>query len=415
MLNDTILSKIDEIDDSFEETEEDEIANFQFQKDQLELRGCASKQSKAEIHRHKPPKEAPSKKIKMTDEEKRILDILEGNPQISKVSNNCLRLSSLATDKVYDVTLAKEGCNCTCLAKQRWKRNQNCKHIVAVAILLGIKKDGEMKAFLKSSERKSIEHCLSLFDGEIDEERKHLFLTEFKSDRDLKTHVDKPAQDSSKSSKVRTPAKLNLNESISTYQEAKQKLDEHASEFNWTLDVNKDARRQCPNHLPLETQDNKKIAVGERAIVGEYLHIWMKKTGIPIIVKETKYFHENCITEFKARILHEDYVNLRPPKNIEIVDTSNNQFVEKFIKDMNIMYPLMTFQDSTGNELRIGENGMLKKQIAQPGLAELRAQIKDGELDLDIEDSEDEYFPSSHSTTSDVSFTSPVKKKTKKK
>ena len=405
-----------ELVENSEESEEDLIENLQFQKDQLETRSQASKQSKDDVHRHKPSTAPPNKKIKLTDQENKVKDILEGNPQLTKLTENCLRLSSLASDQSYDVTLDKEGCKCTCPAKQRWQKKKNCKHILAACILLGIRKDG-MGQFLYAAERKSMAKCLSLYNGQIDEERKRLFLSKFMANKILKPggqtkekSVNKPKEDSAQSSKVKQPSKLNLDESISTYQEAKRILDEHGSEFRWTVDVNQSGKRSCPNHLPNEPNNVKKIAVGQRALVGEYLHIWMKKAGTPMIVREKKYFHDQCINDFKARTLHEDYVNLRPPKVIEIEDTVDRQFVEKFIKEIKVVHPLLTFKDTKGKELLIGQDGKLRKREPQPGLAELRETITDDGV-LDIEESEDEYCPSSHSTTSD--FSSPVKKKPK--
>ena len=138
------------------------------------------------------------------------------------------------------------------------------------------------------------------------------------------------------------------------------------------------------------------------------------KAGTPVIVREQKYFHYECINDFKSRTLHQDYVNLRPPQVVEIGENSDKQFIENFIKEMNLMHPLLTFKDTRGNELLIGQNGKLRKKDPQPGLAELRDRIDD-EGNFDIEDLDlEEYFPSSHSTSSDVSFSSPVKKKPKK-
>ena len=81
--------------------------------------------------------------------------------------------------------------------------------------------------------------------------------------------MPKPAKDSISSSKVKPTSKLNLNESINTYREAKEKLDEHASEFRWTVDINQSGKRMCPNHFPTENNSDKKIAVGQRAMIGE--------------------------------------------------------------------------------------------------------------------------------------------------
>ena len=440
MFNETIkdLSTVDEINESWEDEEEDEIVNLEFQKDNLEKRSQASKQSRAEEHRHKPPNDPPSKKTKLTDQEKKVIAILEGNPQMTRVSNNSFEFSSLASDKTYLVKIEAEKCSCNCDAKQRWKKNINCKHIISTLILLGVKKEG-IKEKIYASERKQIPHCLSLFNGQVDDERKNTFVTKFKSSRDLrpdkknetkknKKIQDRPAEEPHtsqgtsvmgvrtklpKQTKPKPLSNLVLDQSISSYQEAKKTLDEHGSEYKWSIEINQSPKRQCPNHYANDKFTDKKIGVGQRAVVGEYLHLWMRKAGAkPMIIQERKYFHENCINDFKARTLSAEYVNLRPPRVIEIEDKFDNQFVEKLIREMNLIHPLVTFKDLTGQEIRIGQNGKLRRGEPQPGLAELRQKIDDNG-DLVLEESEDEYNPPSTST-SDLSFSSPVKKKPKK-
>ena len=134
-MKDTVkMSTLWEKEGSEEGSEQDDpIKNLEFQKEQLNLRTKASKQSTNEKNKHKPPKRQ-DRKEKVTDQEMRVLDILKGNPVLSKVSANKFEISSLASSNQYEVTIDAK-CDCTCVAKKRWHRNKNCKHILFISAL----------------------------------------------------------------------------------------------------------------------------------------------------------------------------------------------------------------------------------------------------------------------------------------
>ena len=458
-MKDTVkMSTLWEKEGSEEGSEQDDpIKNLEFQKEQLNLRTKASKQSTNEKNKHKPPKRQ-DRKEKVTDQEMRVLDILKGNPVLSKVSANKFEISSLASSNQYEVTIDAK-CDCTCVAKKRWHRNKNCKHILATCVLLGIRKEG-LKEFINASERKTIAKQISQFNGNTDENRA-LFLQTFMASRTLgsgepkkgrkkktedkenqesgepkkgriKNTEDKESQESgepkkgrkkkaedslSKNSaikqnqqKPRQPSTKFLDTSVETYQQAKDLLIQKNKQYRWTVDLNKDSRRLCPNHDPGAPAEEKKIPVGKSSLVAEYLHIVKtKQKSNFFLFKETKYFHEHCVTSFTARCLHADYVNLKPPESIEVDKDFDEQELKNLIKKMNSLHPLLTFLDSNGKEVRIKNDGSLSRKEPQPGLAELRQRInEDGSFNL--EDSESDYMPSSANT----SFSSPAKKKPRK-
>ena len=413
-------------DDGSEQSqeEEDPIANLEFQKEQLSLRTKATKQSTNEKHKHKPPK-IQDKKEKITDEEKRVLDILNGNPVLSKVSAKKFQISSLASDNQYEVTIDKK-CDCSCLAKKKWNRNKNCKHILAVAVLLGIRKEG-LQQFINAEERKSMIKQTSKFNGNTDENRA-LFLKTFMEKRtsgetktgrqktDGSLNRDLPSSSGTKQNptkeKPKQPSTKFLDVSVDSYHKAKDILIQKKEQYRWRVDVNMDSRRLCPNHDPGDPCEEKKVAVGKINLVAEYWHIIKTKQKANFSIhKETKYFHVNCVASLTARCLHEDYVNLRPPESIEVDKDFSTEDLTNIIMRLNSLYPQVTILDINGKEIRVKKDGTLSRRDPQPGLKELRQRM-DEDGNFSLEDSASEYAPSN--SNSDTSVSSPVKKKPRK-
>ena len=271
---------------------------------------------------HKPP-EKSKKKYPTTKKEKqqtekeiaKVKSLLKSKPNLTKQDNGDFVFPS-NTGKTYTVKL-KPTLHCSCQAFKYNKKSQDqkiqCKHIVCVLILIGVK--DEANYHLTDNEKASIDMKIQNFSEQYNEENVGRVLREKGKQQEKNPIPPKPD---------------NSFEKFKTKDQALQSLKKNPQHCKWIVTKAENNRSKCPSHAKSKEKRERGKHMEEdiskgQLIFAAYYHRILKEKNQFGCVGQRRYFHTNisCVTNLTEDL--KEWTSISSPSTVKCFGLTNRE------------------------------------------------------------------------------------------